>query len=168
MKNKINIVLLLVFISATTSAQMNIVKMHTGNFFPSRFKFQYERKLSEKLSTGAIGSFFMNRYLGYRIEPYSRIYLGSNSTTFDGLFFQLKGHYTYVTDKTPEREIINEYGLSMSLGYQALSSSGITFDAFIGPRFSQKSYPSKSESSELFKLLYCLPLEMGIAVGYAF
>ena len=68
MKNKINILLLLALISATTSAQMNVVKMHTGNFFPSRFKFHYERKLSEKLSTGAIGSFFMNRYLGYRID----------------------------------------------------------------------------------------------------
>ena len=89
MKAKINALLLLVFISLTASAQNNILKMHTGNFLPSRFKFQYERKLNEKLSSGVIGSFFMHNYLGYRIEPYSRYYLGSNSTTFDGLFFQV-------------------------------------------------------------------------------
>jgi hypothetical protein len=169
MKTKINVLLLFIFISLGVNAQKNIIKMHTGNFFPSRFKFQYERKLSEKLSTGAIGSFFMNNYLGYRIEPYARYYLGSKSTSFNGVFFQLKGHYTYVTDKSPEREIINEYGSSMCLGYEAVSSSsGLTFDFFIGPRFSQLAYKSISESTEIFKIFYCLPVDMGISVGYAF
>jgi hypothetical protein len=168
MKKTMCLWILLVALSLSASAQMNIVKFHSGNFFPSRFKLQYERKLSDKFSVGAIGSFFMRNYLGYRIEPYSRIYLGKTSTTFNGMYFQLKGHYTWVTDKTPERELIEEYGTSMAIGYEKALASGLSFDFFVGSRMSNTPYNSISESSEIFKLLYCFPVDLGFSVGYAF
>ena len=168
MKTKLNLIIILFFLTLVGQAQINMVKFHTGNFFPSRFKLQYERKLTDKASVGAIGSFFMHNYLGYRIEPYGRYYLGKNAVAFNGAYFQLKGHYTWVTDKSPERELTKEYGSSLAFGFQAVTTSGIGFDFFVGSRMSLQAYKTVSESAELFKLLYCLPVDLGVSIGYAF
>lgn len=115
-----------------------------------------------------IGSVFINNFKGYRLEPYGRFYVGNNASVFDGMFFQLKGHYTYVTDNSPMKEITKEYGASMCVGYQTSFASGITAEFFIGSRSSKRTYKTVSESAELFKIFYCLPVDMGLSIGYAF
>lgn len=168
MKTKLNLIIILFLLTFAAEAQTNMIKFHTGNIFPSRFKLQYERSLTNKFSVGAIGSIFIHNYFGYRVEPYTRMYLRKEAEAFKGPYFQVKGHYTWVTDKSPERELTKEYGSSLALGYQAVMTSGISFDFFIGSRMSLQAYKTVSESGEIFKLLYCLPVDMGVSIGYAF
>lgn len=163
-------VLMLSFVVLVSSAfaQQNAIKIHSGNILPSRFKVQYERRLSDKFSVGAIGSLFINNFRGYRIEPFGRFYVGGESVVFDGMFVQVKGHYTYVTDNSPMKELTKEYGASLCVGYQRTFSSGITAEVFLGSRSSSKAYKNVSESAEMFNVLYCLPVDLGLSLGYAF
>jgi hypothetical protein len=165
---KLLIILGFILLNSEMFSQSNALKIHTGNLIPSRIKIQYERKLNDKFSVGAIGSLFYNNFKGYRLEPFARFYIGRASTFYNGMFFQLKGHFSYVNDNTINKELIKERGQSLGAGYQYTFSNNITVDFFLGYRASTRTTETISDSGLAFDLFYCFPIDMGISFGYAF
>jgi len=153
MKKIISLFLGAILLFNNMNAQVNNLKVHPLHLL--RSKFEFERKLSDNVSVGAIGSVFF-LYSGYRIEPYCRLYFmpANTKAAFTGTYLQIKGHYSKAIDKqTPENEVISEYGFSAALGYQIQFKNNITMDFFSGYRSSHTLYPSTTEASSMFSLL---------------
>ncbi len=148
-------------------AQDNMLKIHPLHILS--LKCEYERKLSDNWSIGAIGNGYFV-YSGFRVEPYLRYYLKPDEEkgVFAGPYIQGKFHYSRAIDRSAENELISEYGFGAAFGYQINLAANFNLDLFTGYRASVLRYPSSSESTTTFKTLYCSPWELGISLGYSF
>ncbi len=155
-----------VLILGTLQAQTTAVKIHPLHFFSC--KFEVEHQINSNISVGVIGSGMFLAFEGYRIQPYARLYLGADSKVFDGFYAQGKFHYSRVVDNNAVRELIKDYGFSTAFGYQHTFGKHFVIDLYSGYRFSKPFYYSTSESSTMYRMMYSLPMELGISLGTTF
>ena len=190
---KFTLVLLVLcaFSFVKVSAQNNIIRFSPLATIKFKAKLHYERGLTDKISAGAIGSYFFGAYPGFRIEPFGRYYFSDEA--LNGLYGQLKGDYSansITINTTSGNTVVNtwthsfsEYGVAVNLGYQFLlgRNDNVTFDIFTGYSYSSLKYidnvdsatltteESENQAAELaYRLLHSNLFDFGLSVGYKF
>lgn len=173
------------------SAQNNIVRFSPLATIKLKAKVHYERGLTDKISAGAIGSYFFGAYPGFRIEPFGRYYISDEALS--GFYGQLKGHYSansITITTTSGSAVVNtwkhsfsEYGFAFNLGYQVLmgSNKNVALDIFTGYRYSSLRYIDNVDSATLtteeaenqaaelaYRLLHSNLFDLGFSIGYKF
>ncbi len=173
-----------------SSAQSNVLRLSPFAFGKMKARVHYERALTDKISGGAMASYFFGIYPGFRIEPFARYYLTDEALT--GLYVQAKGHYsmnsitvtsTVGTTTSEWKHSFNEYGGSLCLGWQFMlgANKNIALDLYTGYRYSNlkaldnlnTTNLSQDEidnyaAETLYRVLHSNMFDLGISVGYKF
>lgn len=186
------LVMLLALSFVEVSAQKNVVRLSPLAFGKFKARVHYERAISEKLSAGAMGSYFFGIYPGFRIEPFARYYLTDEALT--GLYVQGKGHFSSNSISVESKDANNvvlstwkhsfsEYGGSLCLGWQFMmgANENISLDLYTGYRFSNlKALDSQTTTGFtqdqidnraaeiLYRALHSNTFDLGISLGYKF
>lgn len=165
------------------SAQKNVVRWSPLATVKLKAKVHYERALTDKLSAGAIGSYFFGAYPGFRIEPFARYYLTDEALT--GLYIQAKPHFSSnsLTLENTYSHSFTEWGVAGNLGWQFImgANENISLDIFTGYRYSSLKAldnvdPNTLTQSEvdnraaeiIYRALHSNLFDLGISLGYKF
>jgi len=185
------IVMLCALSFVEVSAQKNVVRWSPLATVKMKAKVHYERALTDKLSAGAIGSYFFGAYPGFRIEPFARFYLTDEVLT--GLYVQAKPHFSsnsLTVETASGGAVMNtyshsftEWGFAGNLGWQFMmgANKNISLDIFTGYRYSSLKAldnvdPNTLTQSEVdnraaeivYRALHSNLFDLGISLGYKY
>ena len=173
---KLIILAIVLFTGAATYAQSNALKINLLSPIVKTFNFQFERVISE---TGSlqIGFFYTGyspegiSFNGFGVTPEYRVYLGDDAAP-DGFFVAPFFRYQTFNMKdadSGDEGTFSSLGGGVIVGRQWIFKEVVTFEAFLGPKYSSGNVEVTSGTDTFDTGVFDgFGLRAGITLGFAF